>query len=504
MSKTLLGLDLGTTSVKAGLFSTDGVLLASASEEYQLLTPAANEAELPAEIYWQASVKTIRKVLQTVGDTQGTPAAIAVSSQGETLIPIDKNGKALRNAIVWIDNRAEEQAKYLNSRLKDVYDITGIPDVIPTWTGCKIRWIRENEPDVFRNTHKFLLLQDYILYRLTGNFVTNGSISCTTLYFDIRNHQWWQDALEAIGISENLLPDILEAGEIVGTSTVSANQELGLEAPIQVIGGGMDQSAGAVGAGTITDGIASETTGSALCIQVVTRRHDLDQSKRIPVYIHSVPGLYLFDPVCPTAGMAYKWFKDTFATEEIARAEDEGSSVYDLLNQSAADIPAGSDGLIMLPHLMGAFCPNSNPDAKGSFTGFTIHHSKGHFVRAILEAVAYMLRQNLETVTASGASFTEIRATGGGAKSPLWNQIKADVCNLPVITLENEDTGLIGDAILAGTAIGIFPNIQDGCDRFVKIKSCVNPGTNCALYEKYYQNYGKLDQALDSYYKSVK
>ena len=504
MNRKMLSLDLGTTSVKAGLFTENGEMLATALEEYQLLTPFANEAELDAEIYWNASVKTIRTVIEKVNADATQICGIAISSQGETLIAVDKDGKPLRNAIVWIDNRAEKEAEILKNALHNVYEVTGIPDVLPTWPGCKIMWIRKHEPDFFSRTFKFLFVQDFIVYRLCGKFVTNPSICCTSLYFDITKDGWWNDALDAIGIKENVLPIITPSGTVVGETTDEVNAMLGLSQPIAVIGGGMDQSVCAIGAGTITGGIVSETTGSALCIQMVADRPDLDTQKLIPVYSHSIPGKYLFVPVCPTAGMSYKWFRDNFASEEIENANLSGKDIYEVLNGMAASVPAGSDGLRMLPHLMGAFCPFSNPSARGSFTGFTLHHTKSHFIRAILESVAYLLRRNLEVMIQNGAEFSEVRATGGGAKSPLWNQIKANVCNLPVVTLQTEDTGLIGDAILVGLATGIYKDVSEGCEKFVHIRSKILPDQDVEIYNREYDNYCLLDDTLGAYFRNLK
>ena len=503
MGKTLLALDLGTTSVKAGIFSPEGKCLASAAEEYLLVTPEPDIAELPPETYWEASVKTIREVIGKASADREEIAGISISSQGETIIILDEDGNPLRNAIVWIDNRAVAQAEKIAEKLSGIYDVTGIPDITPMWPACKMLWIKENEPEIYSRIRHVLLVQDYIVYKLTGKFVTNGSISCTTLYFDIVNNCWWDKALEAAGIDKTILPEIQDAGEIVGLSSAEANDTLGLSVPIPVIGGGMDQSVCAIGAGTIKEGIASETTGSALCIQVVTEHTDLDKNKSIPVYMHSIPGKYLFVPVCPTAGMAYKWFKDTFAQPESETAVQSGKSVYDLLNELAGSVPAGCDGLVMLPHLMGAFCPDSHPSWRGSFTGFTIHHTKGHFIRAIQEAVAFMLRRNLERVMRSGIRFSEIRLTGGGSKSAVWNQIKADVCDLPAVILANEETGLAGDAILVGKASGIFESIEEGCQKFVEIKDRVLPGPDRDIYETTYKKYCSLEEALGDYFDKI-
>jgi xylulokinase len=262
----------------------------------------------------------------------------------------------------------------------------------------------------------------------------------------------------------------------------------------------MDQAVGAIGAGNIQPGVVSETTGAALAIQVTVDDPLLDANRSMPVYFHSVPGKYLLVPVCPTAGMAFKWFRDQFGQMEIEKAESQGLDSYDLMTQPAAAIAAGSDGLVMLPHLMGAFSPDTNPAARGSLTGFTLSHTKAHFVRALLEGVAFMLRRNIEYVEKVGIPVREIVSTGGGSRSRLWNQIKADVCNKPIRTLQNEETALIGDAILAGVACGVFGSIAEGCGKMSAALETFTPGKDVTAYEAAYRRYCALDRELSDYY----
>lgn len=495
----LLGIDAGTTSVKSGLFSADGQCLAVARQEYQLSTPRASWAELDPDVYWQACIATVKQVVEQA--SAGDIAAISVSSQGETMIALDPNGTPVYPAIVWLDNRAEREAETLSQKFAaEVYERTGIPEIIPTWTACKILWLKQNEPEIFSRVDKFLLVQDYLIYKLTGQFTSNDSVSCTSLYFDITTHRWWDAVLQEIGIRETQLPRLVPPGEVIGTVSDEASATTGLPQTAKVVGGGMDQSVGAIGAGNIRAGVVSETTGAALTIQVTIPSPDVDKHKVIPVYCHSVPGEYLFVPVCPTAGMAYKWFRDTFAAVEVAQAEKGGTDSYDLLTTLAAEVPAGSDGLTMLPHLMGAYSPEPNPLARGSFTGFTLSHTRGHFARAILEGVAFLLKRNLEVLQKAGVEGSEIRSTGGGARSPLWNQIKANVCELPVVTLQNEETALLGDAILAGVAAGVFRSIEDGCERLVARKDKILPNAQASEYVAAYQRYCDLDHTLSTYY----
>ena len=504
MADYLLGLDAGTTSVKAALFDNLGVCLGIGREEYRLSTPSAEQAELEAEVYWQSSVKAIRTATQAAGVSPALVRAIAVSSQGETTIPINAQGTPLRPALVWLDNRSHIQAQWLASHFdrQVVYELTGVPEITPMWSAPKILWIRQNEPQVFEQVFKYLLVKDYLIYRLTGECVTDGSTHCTSLLYDIRQHQWWPEMLDVVGISSDQLPTITQPGEAVGKLTASAAEALGLSRQTIVINGGMDQAVGAIGAGSVSPEVISESTGAALTIQVTTPYPDMHSVSRIPLYVHSLPGLYLFVPVLPTGGMAFKWFKDTFGENEDQSANAFKRDAYDLLTELAVAVAPGSDGLVMLPHLMGAYSPEENPAARGVFSGFTLRHSKGHFVRAILEGVAFNLRQNLIYMNEAGYHFSEIRTTGGGARSPLWNQIKADVCRLPIVTLVNEETALLGDAILAGVACGVFSSVVEACDQMVAIKERIQPGVNSAEYQKYYQRYDELNQCLDPYFRS--
>ncbi len=504
MADYFLGLDAGTTSVKAALFDSQGRCLGIGREEYQLSTPSADQAELDPEIYWKSSVAAIRAATSQSGIPASQVRAIALSSQGETTIPLDEGGKPLRPALVWLDNRSAPQAKWLAAQFdrRTVYATTGVPEIVPLWTACKILWIKENEPEIFSRTDKFLLVKDYLIYRLSGEYVTDGATTCTSLLYDLRSNQWWGEMLDAVGIRSDQLPVITQPGEIIGNLSQQVADILGLDQKTLVINGGMDQVTGAIGAGSISPDIVSETTGAALAIQVTTPYPDVHSEPHIPFYAHSLPGMYLFVPTLPTGGMAFKWFRDAFGDEEIQDAKEKGLDAYDMLTAMAAQVAPGCDGLVMLPYLMGAFSPEENPAARGVFSGFTLRHSKGHFVRAVLEGVTFNLRQILEAFSQAGYHFSEMRTSGGGARSPLWNQIKADTCGLPIVTLANEETALLGDAILAGTACKVFTSIKEACDQMVIVKEKIYPSGNQAEYQKAYQKYSGLHQALGPYFRS--
>ncbi len=494
----LLGLDVGTTSVKAGLFDAAGRQLAADAREYRLSHPAPDRVEIDAEIWWASAVTAVRGVLTAPGVDPRAVAAMAVSSQGETVVSVDDDGRPLGPALVWLDNRASAEARELSGRFPSalVYDRTGIPDVNPTWTAAKLLWWRRNEPAMFRGAARFVLVEDFMLRRLTGRFVTEGGIACTTMLFDIRTGAWWPEMLDAVGVGPERLPEVAAPASIVGGLTSAAADVLGLPAGLPVVAGGMDQGAGAVGVGNTGSGVVSESTGGALTVQAAVARHGGDPTRQTPVYVHSAPGLYLYCPVCPTGGMALTWFRDQLGALEAERASREGRSAYDLLTALAADVPPGSDGLTMLPHLAGAFSPEYVPSARGAFIGITLAHTRGHFVRAVLEAVAFMLRRNLELLERAGAPATEIRSHGGGARSDLWNQVKADACGLPVVTLEGEDAAVRGDAMLAGVAVGAFRDLAAADAALVATSARFEP--DAATRQAYDDAYGRYIRLFDA------
>ncbi len=495
----LLGLDVGTTSVKAGLFDVAGHQLAAAEREYRLAHPAPDHVEIDPETWWTSAVAAVREVLAAPGVNPAGVAAMAVSSQGETVAAVDADGRARGPALVWLDNRASAQARELFDQFGNalVYDRTGVPEINPTWTAAKLLWWRRHEPDVFRNAARFVLVEDFMLRRLTGRFVTEAGIQCTTMLLDIREGGWWAPMLEAVGVAPERLPEMAAPGEIVGTLTAAAAEALGLPGGLPVVAGGMDQGAGAVGVGNIGGGVISESTGGALTVQAAVDHHGGDPTRQTPVYVHSAPGTYLYCPVCPTGGMALTWFRDQFGAAETERAAAPGQTSYDLLTELAAGVPPGCDGLTMLPHLAGAFSPEYVPAARGVFAGFTLAHTRGHFVRAVLEAVAFMLRRNLELLERAGASATEIRSHGGGARSALWNQVKADACGLPVVTLQGEDAAVRGDAMLAGVAIGAFTDLAAAGAALVVPDARYEPNpTTRPAYDDAYGRYVRLFDAL--------
>jgi xylulokinase len=495
---TLLAYDLGTTALKCALHDLHGNVIAKASVEYELITPDADSVEMEVETYWKAFKSALALVMQASGVNPSDIRALGVSAQGETLILTDKNGKPLRPAIVWLDNRAQQEAVALAEKFgnQHAYEITGQVKLVPTWPASKILWIKNHEPRIFEKTGKFLLLEDYFLHRLTGEFVCEGSLVTSTCYWNFRTYTWWPEMLAELGISTDQLPECRESGEVVGKLCSEVAVELGLSPETLVCTGALDQACGAIGVGNIQPGIFSENTGAALAICASVKQPTLDPQAQMPCHYHGLPGLYMLHTFTG-GGIVLRWFRDEFAQMELSVGKASGLDAYDLLGAEAAGVPPGCEGLVMLPHLQGAMAPEANPAAKGVFYGFTLRHGRAHFARAIMEAVCFIVRRNIEVIEGIGVPVTEIRSLGGGARSPLWKQIEADVTGRPVLTTNNEEAATLGAAILAGKAVGIYSSVAEAVGQMVQIKARFEPAAeNKSSYDEAFRTYVDLYTAL--------
>ncbi len=500
---TILSVDLGTTAIKACLIDAAGRVLAIASREYQLDTPTPLEVELDAETYWAAFREGVAELLERTGVNPRDIRALGISAQGETLICADASGRPVRPAIVWLDNRAHEEAALLAAEFGDeaAYRVTGQVSFVPTWPAAKVLWLRRHEPRTFARTARFLLIEDWFIARLTGRFVCEGSLVTSTMYWNLATRRWWPEMLAYLGVSEQRLPEIRESGEPVGPILPSVARELGLDPATVVCTGALDQAAGAIGVGNIREGVFSENTGAALAICATVPAPVFDPGRQMPCHYHGVAGRYM-EHTFTSGGMVLRWYRDTFCQPEVDEAAASGRDAYDLLSELAATIQPGSEGLVMLPHLQGAMAPEANPRAKGVFYGFTLRHTKAHFARSIMEAIAFIVRRNVEVLAGMGIAVDEIRALGGGARSRVWSQIKADVLGLPVVTTENEEAASLGAAILAGVAVGTFASLEDAIARTVIVKDRFEPdpssrATYDAAYATYRELYGDLVGLFD-------
>ena len=480
-----LGLDMGTTGVKAAVFDAFGNMPGTGLEEYTLETPAPDIVELDAEVYWTAAKNAIAQAVNKSGIAPEKIRSLAVTGQVETLIMTDNNGVPLRKAIVWLDNRAKEEAEYLEKRFgkEHLFRLSGQTDMLPCWPAPKILWYRKNEPQLFERTAKYLMVEDFITYRLTGRFVTGSGLLPSSLYYDIRSGRYDADMLAEIGITESQLPELKHTGDVLAECI--ANDSL-IAPGTLITAAPLDHVCGNLGSGCTGSGIISETTGCTLAICAAFDHLVYDDSRQLSTYLGFAPGSSVLLPWAPTAGMLLKHFRDEFA----------GGMDFKAFDRAAAEVPAGSEGLIMLPHCAGAVSPDCNPDARGTVWGITLAHKRGHFARAIMESVAYLLKDNIESLRAMGCPVTELRTLGGASKSELWLQIKADVLDLPVTVPECQEAASLGAAILAAVACGDYRNTEEAAAHMVRISRAVKPGKDAAVYRKCFEQYRKLNKML--------
>lgn len=497
--KLLIGLDIGTTALKAALFDTAGTLLAVSTQEYTLITPQVNYVEGSGEVYWKAFQDAVADLKEKHPIREEDEAALAISAQGETIFFLDKDGKDLRNAIVWMDNRAQEEATYLKETFGDetCYRVTGQVSFEPCWPTSKILWVRKHEPEVFERTDKFLLIEDYFIYRLTGRFATEGSLVCSSTYWDIINKTYWKGMLDVLGIREDQLAPVYESGEVVGPILPEAAKELGLIRNLTVCTGALDQAAGAIGAGNTKEGMFSETIGAALAICAPVSHPVFDPNRRMPLHYFADKDTYMIHTFT-NGGMTLRWFRDKFCPIEMQAQELGLADAYDLISREAEKIPAGSEGLVMLPHLAGSNAPDVNAKAKGVWFGFTLQHTRAHFMRAVMESLGYIVKRNIDALADMGIEVKEIRSLGGGSKSPVWNQIKSDICQIPLETVSSVEAASLGAAILAGKAVGIFKDLSEAAESMVAVKDRTVPDQEQRpVYEEGYRMYQRLFEDLE-------
>lgn len=470
MSKNLLGVDFGTTALKACLFNENGDLLASESAQYKLITDG-DFIEFDANEFFNVFSCTIDKILNNY-----TVDALSIDTQGETLIVLDKSGNPLMNAIIWLDNRAEKQAKDMEKEfgLSEIYNITGQAEIPAGYPAPKIKWLKENRLDIFEKADKFLLLEDWIIYKLTGKFVASRSLYSSSLLMNVHTGEYISSVLDWLEIKEENLPTLCESGVYVGDYK-----------GIKVTTSALDQIAGITGAGVIESGVMSETTGTALAVCAITDKFPpYYEGVKVSVYYVS-RGKYCLLMWAPTAGAVLEWFKNNLCGSDSLKDIDEG----------ADKVPAGSEGLICFPQLCGSVMPKYRPNAKGVFFGMELKHTRYHFARAIMESVAYMIREFVEFM---GVDIDEIRSMGGGAKSKIWCNIKSSVLNKNIVTLKQNETACLGSAIFAGVGTGVYKDINSAVDKLVSINKKYQPLEY--NYAKEYANYKEVEAKVMSIY----
>lgn len=478
-------LDAGTTAVKACLFSPALKLLSCSVQEYALATNG-ERVEAAAQQYLLAAQAGMAEALNAAPGW--TPAVLGIATQGETLVPADAAGTPLRPFLVWLDGRAGDEAETLRAVLPEdeFYNTTGLPGITGALPLAKLLWLKRNEPEIFSRTHKFLLLEDYFLHWMTGRFVSEKSLQSSTGWFSLHSDTVWPRALEAAGISPGLLPELLDCGQIAGPLLPHAAAALGLPAGIPVAAGAMDQTAAALAAGCIRPGAVTETTGTALVMAACTDTPVFASGHRVTIYRHALPGKYLYLPIGNTAGMALRWFRDEFCRDLPA-----GAAGYAALDALAQTVPCGCEGLVFLPFLSGSVDPDACENARAVFFGARLSTTRAHFARSVMESVAFLLRDFFDMLEALGCPADTVYSLGGGTRSAVWQQIKADVCGRAFRAPACGEATARGAALLAGWGAGLieqgtFPPAEHAAVYMPNTENAPACSAAYALYKKLY------------------
>ena len=471
---SLLGLDIGISGCKAVAFNLDGQALAQAYREYRLYQPQPGWMELdPAEV-WQAVTEVIGRVTAAV---PGDPVrALSVATHGESVVPVDAAGRPLCRFITAIDTRAEQQMRWWAEHVgkERLFQITGMP-LHPMYTVNKLMWLRQHEPDVFAAAQRFLCMQDFVFHQLGLPPAMDYSLAARTMAFDVARLTWSDEILDFAGMDATRFSRLLPSGTVVGEIPTAAAAALGLEQGVVAVTGGHDQPAGALGCGAIAAGISMDSTGTVECVGVASSRLVLDPillASNLPVAPHTAPGMTMVLGYSSTGGALLRWYRDTFGRYEQEEARRTGRDVYDLILEQASP---GPSPVLILPHFVGSGTPWLDSASKGAILGLTLSTSRGDVIRAIVDSVSYEIKLSLDAMEAAGIAVRELRAFGGGARSPLWLQAKADIYGKPVLAMDVAEAPCLGVAILAGVAIGAFESVESGVAQMVQVKQIYEP-----------------------------
>jgi xylulokinase len=501
----LIGIDIGTSGTKTVLFDIEGNTISSALKEYPMEQPHIGWAEQNPEDWWDATYNTIKQVIIKSGVDPKNIKGIGLAGQMHGLVLLDKDNKVLRPSIIWCDQRTDKECEEITKLIgkERLIEITANP-ALTGFTASKILWVRNNEPEIYAKVAKILLPKDYVRFMLTGTFATEVSDASGMQLMNIAERNWSNEVLEKLNINIEFLAPIYESQVISSYVSSEAALLTGLLEKTPVAGGAGDQAAGAIGNGIVKPGVISSTIGTSGVVFAYTDKVTIDPKGRVHTFCHAVPNTWHIMGVTQGAGLSLKWFRDNFCTAEKETAELMEIDPYVLMGEEAEKSQPGCEGLIYLPYLMGERTPHLDPFAKGVFFGISARHTKRDMLRAVMEGVGYSLKDSLEIIKEMGIDVKEVRASGGGGKSPLWRQIQADLYNSEVITINSTQGPALGVAILAGVGAGVYPSVATACERVIKTVTSQKPNKqNIELYDKYYEIYKSLYPALKDQFKAV-
>ncbi len=502
--KYLVGIDTSTTATKALVIDETGKVVTVAAAEYPYETPRPGWTEQSAELFWDATVKSIRAALAQAGLTGQDIVGVGLTGQMHGLVTLDAHGELVRPVILWNDQRTGEQCRTITERVgaERVIALTG-NNVLTGFTAPKIAWVREHEPDSFRRIATVLLPKDYVRYRLSGGFFGDVSDASGTSLFDVGARAWSDEMLAALEIPRAWLPTVTESPVASTVVSAEAAAATGLLAGTPIAAGGGDQAAGAVGMGIVRPGLVSLQLGTSGVIFAAAERYAPEPQGRLHAFCHAVPGQWHWMGVMLSAAGSFRWYRDALGGAAQAQATAEGRDVYDVLTESAATVPAGSEGLFFLPYLTGERTPHPDPDARGAFVGLTVRHTQAHVTRAVLEGVSYGLRDSLELMRELGLSADTVRASGGGVKSAFWRQLLADVFGADLALVTSTEGAAFGAALLGGVAAGVWPSVGAAGDATVRVNQITASSSERTAFESGYRTYRLLYPALAPVFAAI-
>lgn len=494
----VIGVDLGTSGTKTVLFDEKGSVIASMTIEYPMYQPKNGYAEQDPADWYNAAVNTIKGVIEKSGVSPENIAGVGLSGQMHGLVMLDENNNVIRRSIIWCDQRTAAEVEEMNQKLgrEKLIKITANP-ALTGWTAAKILWVKNNEPENYAKCRHILLPKDYIRFMITGEYATEVSDASGMQLLDVPHRCWSEEVCTALGIDMSMLAKVYESCEVTGTITESAAALTGLKAGTIVVGGAGDNAAAAVGTGVVEDGRAFTTIGTSGVVFAHTSNVSIDPKGRVHTCCAAVPGAWHIMGVTQGAGLSLKWFRDNFCNAEKETAKYMGVDEYYLMDKEADTVPIGANRLLYLPYLMGERTPHLDPDARGMFFGLSAMHTKKDMLRAVMEGVAYSLRDCVEICREMNISVSDMMACGGGGSSPLWRQMLADLYACPVKTAASKEGPALGVAILAMVGAGIYESVPAACAAIVGTDKVQQPiEENIPVYEKYYRLYTEIYPAV--------
>ena len=484
----VLGLDVSTTATKAVLQDEEGAVLAVGASAYPYETPHPLWSEQDPALWWDASRVAVRAALDAAEADATAVEAVGLTGQMHGLVALDNRDEVLRPAILWNDQRTGAECDAIREIVgrRRLIATTG-NDALPGFTAPKLLWLRRHEPEVWAAIAHVLLPKDLVRLRLTGEHAVDRADGSGTMLFDLASRDWSTEIVDELGIQRRWLPQTFEGPTVTGTITEAASSATGLRAGTPVIAGGGDQAAAAIGVGSVLPGISSVSLGTSGVMFTTTEGPTIEPEGRLHAFCHAMPDRWHLMGVMLSAAGSLRWYRDALAP----------GVAFEELVEEAAQAPPGSDGLLFLPYLTGERTPYPDPLARGAFVGLTVHHGRAHLTRAVLEGVAFGLRDSLELMLAAGLSHpTEIRATGGGIRSALWRQILADVLGAAIVTTTGAEGAAQGAATLAAVGAGWFDTVQDACRALVRTGETTPPSEAAGAYPRAYARYRELYPAL--------